>query len=267
MQVGVLIPVYNNQRGLERTIHSLRGEPLLTIVVVDDGSNPPIFIDEIATDHKIKYIRVPANVGIESALNVGLRWCIENGFKFVARIDAGDRWVAGRLQRQVQFLERNNDHLLVGGQAVFTDASGAFLLRTELPTQFEDIKRVANYRCPFIHPAVMFRTSALEKVGYYSTKYKAAEDYDMWMRFMRVGKCANLDDIVVLCEVNERGISVRRRRVQKWSSIVISLHYANWSNIHWYIGIGIKFLMLLLSHKYAVRIHRFLASKKKLWNC
>jgi len=40
-RVALLIPVYNNQDGLERSLASLTGEVPLDIVVVDDGSTPP----------------------------------------------------------------------------------------------------------------------------------------------------------------------------------------------------------------------------------
>ena len=42
--IALIIPVYQDQSGLEKTLRSIRGNNL-DIFIVDDGSFPPISID------------------------------------------------------------------------------------------------------------------------------------------------------------------------------------------------------------------------------
>lgn len=58
--IALLIPVYNNQDGLERSLASLSDEVPLDIVV-DDGSSPLIRLPEVLTPHRAFLLRLEEN--------------------------------------------------------------------------------------------------------------------------------------------------------------------------------------------------------------
>lgn len=225
-RVALLIPVYNNQDGLERSLAALTDEVPLDIVVVDDGSTPPIRLPEVPPPYRAFLLRLEQNRGIEHALNHGLGWILERGYAYVARLDAGDIPLPGRILKQVEFLEENPEHALVGGQVQFVGLDGKEVFQERFPTEDAQIRRIMHARNCFIHPAVMLRTSALKAVGLYSDRYKALEDFELFFRIMQRFKVANLSDYVVRCEVNPGGISLTKRREQVLGRLrVMLLHF------------------------------------------
>ncbi|WP_026174896.1 glycosyltransferase [Thermus igniterrae] len=212
--VALLIPVYGDQKGLEKTLSTLPSDLPLDVVVVDDGSHPPLVLPPVGEPHRAFLLRLDTNQGITRALNHGLHWVLERGYPYVARLDAGDLALPGRFGRQLRFLEENLEYGLVGGQVRFVDLEGRETHRERFPTEDWEIRRVMHARNVFMHPAVMMRTEALKKVGLYRETYPAAEDYDLFFRLMRHYKVANLPEEVLVCRINPGGISLRKRRQQ-----------------------------------------------------
>ncbi|GLV47211.1 glycosyl transferase [Thermus sp. LT1-2-5] len=245
-RIAVLIPVYKDQAGLEKSLSTLPAEVPLDIVVVDDGSQPPIQLPNLPGEHKGYLLRLEQNVGIERALNYGLNWILERGYEYVARLDAGDVSLPGRFLHQMEFLDKNPEYALVGGQVEFVDDEGREVFRERFPTKYEDIRRIMHARSCFIHPAVMFRASVLREVGLYSEAYEAAEDFELFFRITRRYPVANLERVVLRCHVNPRGISLTKRRKQVWSRLRIMVRYFDpWVRESW-LGLVKNALLLVV---------------------
>ena len=107
-RIAVLIPVYNDQEGLNRTLKSLENEveEQVDVVVVDDGSLIPMTTYSKISIHNIKLVRAEENIGIEATLNMGVKYILDEGYEFIARIDAGDEILHNRFSKQVSYLEK-----------------------------------------------------------------------------------------------------------------------------------------------------------------
>lgn len=91
--ISVIVPVYNVEKYIEKTIQSIQNQdyPHIEIIVVDDGSpdRSPEIIDTLAQhDSRIKVIH-KKNGGVSSARNAGLE--VATG-DYVAFVD-GDDWI------------------------------------------------------------------------------------------------------------------------------------------------------------------------------
>ena len=90
-RVAYLIPVFNDQCGLNKSLQSLaESEGGFDVVVVDDGSTPCIAVEQNEFPFSVRLISLDENQGIEAALNSGAEWIEREGYEFVARLDAGD---------------------------------------------------------------------------------------------------------------------------------------------------------------------------------
>ncbi len=93
-RVCYLLPVHNDQAGVDVSLRSISAEHAAAdIVVVDDGSCKPIAIRrEFQSEErrKIAVLRLPQNHGITHALNVGLEYILARNYSYVARLDATD---------------------------------------------------------------------------------------------------------------------------------------------------------------------------------
>ena len=245
-KIALLIPVYNNPEGLRRSLESLPLEVPLDVVVVDDGSDPPLSLPEVPPPHRTFLVRLERNGGIVRALNEGLRFILERGYAYVARLDAGDLALPGRFSAQLRFLEERPECALVGGQVRFVDMEGRETHHEAFPTEDGAIRKAMRGRNVFIHPAVMIRTQALREVGPYRGGYPAGEDYELFFRLMRRYRVANLGEAVVVYQVNPRGISLQRRRAQLLSRLRVQLENFDPGLKESWLGV-VKTLALLLT--------------------
>jgi glycosyltransferase involved in cell wall biosynthesis len=255
--VTVLIPVYNCQHDLERTLASLVAGTvagaMLNVLLVDDGSTPAIVAPKLP-QLNLEIIRLTPNGGIERALQAGCQHLIERGVRFIARIDAGDIAMPGRFTQQREYLHSHPEVGAVGTWADVVSMTGQYLFSLKPPTASGTIRRRRFFRSCFVHPAMMLRAEAVAQAGNYRERYRAAEDLDLFLRIMEHWDCANLAQIGLLYELNENGISATRRRTQIISTLRLQLRYFEPLNPFYWLGLFKNSLHLILPYRTLQRV-------------
>ena len=203
--LAVLISVYDDQIGIQKTLKSIDG-PGLYVWVIDDGSCMPIELyDEYAA--KVSLVRLDKNVGLVDALNHGLDVIKRNGIEFVFRIDSGDLFsYAGICARYEQI--RATQVGIVGGSTLFIDEKSGAQFKVEKasinPSRWFPLK--VNY----VHSGVLFKIPNMR----YNNDNIYCEDiflfYDIEKKY---GGLHVIDDPVVVYQGGS-GISTEKRRVQ-----------------------------------------------------
>lgn len=235
--VAVLMPAYNGQADVDLTLASFNESALVHVLIVDDGSTPPIVAPTLA-NLQIEVLRMPQNGGIERALQTGIDALAQRGFRYAARIDAGDRSVPQRLAKQRAYMEA---HPQVAGLGMWTQVvtrAGAPLFMLTPPAEPAAIRRLRFFRSCLAHPSMMLRIDAVRAVGNYRAAYPSAEDLDLFMRLMERYDCANLPELGLYYELNEGGISATRRRGQVLSTLRLQLRYFNVANPYDWFGLA-----------------------------
>jgi len=230
----VLIPHFCNPSGLLDSIKSIDEDINIDILIVDDGSEK-LFDEkqiEIAFKNtgKIHYKYLPQNQGIEYALNTGLKFIQNLDYKYIARLDCGDKCKQNRFKKQLNHLESNPEIKLLGTWANVVDENGKHIHYIKHPTKYTDIKRKMYVNSMFVHPTVMFSIDVLDKVGYYPTNVKAAEDYAFFFKIIKHFKAENLPEVLLDYEYNENSISTSKRKLQVKNRLKIITK-------HFYIGL------------------------------
>lgn len=105
--ISVVVPAYNAERFIARTLHSVVRQtyPHIEVAVVDDGSSDgtaAVVRQMGATDRRIKLFTAPHR-GVSAARNLGIAM---TGGPFVAPIDADDLWHPDKLARQMDLMRR-----------------------------------------------------------------------------------------------------------------------------------------------------------------
>lgn len=232
-KVSIILPTYNGERYLAKAIKSVLRQRFTDweLLVIDDGSvkqneKGEVLVREIvrrftAINNRIKYLRNDQNLGIQKSLNRGLR---EAQGEYIARIDDDDEWAdEEKLEKQVEFLDKNPDYVLVGTGTVVVNERGEELFRFLNPETDEEIRRKILSRNCFSHSSVMFRRSAAERVGNYPEEKKAlhVEDYFLWLKLGKLGKFYNLPFYGIKFMVRPGAIGSKHKLRQFWHDILL----------------------------------------------
>jgi len=197
--VSVIIPVYNGEPFVARAIMSVLNQtyPIAEIIVVNDGSTDRTLHVLQLFGKRINVISTP-NRGVSSARNTGIEASTGN---LIAFLDADDVWHDDKIERQVACLEQDPaaglcccDYLIDDGKAI-KPASHFEALQDKHGIPIEDWKQdplrlLIKGNFVGTTSAVLIKRDVLDLVGLFKSRYKQAEDYDLWLRCARVAKLA-----------------------------------------------------------------------------
>lgn len=205
VKFSILLSIYHREdpRFLNIALESIWDHQILKpseIVLVEDGKLTDELYNVIAKWQEklgdvLKVVPLETNQGLGKALNIGLQYCTHD---IVARMDTDDIATPDRFSKQLQAFLDNPELDIVGGQIrEFEKEIGDIPYIRNLPLVHDEIFQFAKKRCPFNHPAVMYRKSAVIAAGGYQDDH-LYEDYALWIRMlMNHAKTINLPDVIL----------------------------------------------------------------------
>lgn len=193
--VSVLLPVRNGGHYFAAALDSILDQQGVAFetIVIDDGS----------TDGTADLLRQRARPGLVvvrrggeglvTALNAGLE--VATG-QYIARMDADDIALPGRLAIQAQVLASQPDVVMAHAAADLIDGDGRPIgsLAAQQGSTQERLQILLDERGgpPIVHPTVMMRADALRSLGGYR-QCPHAEDHDLWLRLIALGQFHGID--------------------------------------------------------------------------
>lgn len=207
------MPVYNCELYIDDAISSIRGQSFtdFEFVIVNDGSTDgslDIIHRQAAEDPRIVVLNRP-NGGLVDTLNAGIQVC--RG-KYIARMDGDDIALPGRLEKQVQFLEKHTSVGAVGGWAIIISPNGHELgILKNLTDPDEIFAALSKGNYALLHPTITMRSNLLNKIGGYDSTFRIAEDLDLLLRMSEHCELANLGESVLRYRRAHGSVSDRHR--------------------------------------------------------
>lgn len=228
--ITIIMSAYNEkEEWFEKSLYSILNQTyknIEVILIIDNPNNEGIInLAKKINDNRLKLIINKENRGLVYCLNKGLE--ISNG-SFIARMDADDISMPSRLEKQINYMHKNSEVILLGTQPILIDEYDNLINRKEiLPTKFKDIKRALKYTNVFYHPSIMFRKDFIMNIGGYRD-IKYAEDYDLITRIViNKGKVENLNEKLLKYRIRESGITQSNSDIQKNSEKFIKRNFRN----------------------------------------
>lgn len=167
----------------------------------------------------LKVYRLEKNSGLGNALNFGLSKC---NYELIARADSDDICVAERFEKQVAYLKEHFDVAVVGSDIrEFSENINDANTYKRMPKTYRDVYHMAKFRNPVNHMTVMFRKSAIEKVGSYQ-HLQYIEDYYLWVRLLAGGfKIENINEPLVFARIGNGMIQRRSSKsyISSWTTL------------------------------------------------
>jgi len=211
MKLSVVMSTYNDAATLPASIDSVLSQDFrdFEFIIVNDGSPDPrtaeILDDYARRDGRIRVI-TKANEGLTKALIDG---CAAAQGEYIARQDADDVSLPGRLARQADYLDLHPEVAFVSCASRVFGPRGEMLTTERRPSDPEEATRLLLHGRvgPPGHGSVMFRKAAYERVGGYRSTFYYAQDSDLWLRLGLVGLVGYLPDVLYAYEISPESIS------------------------------------------------------------
>jgi glycosyltransferase involved in cell wall biosynthesis len=189
LSISVVIPTYNRSAVVAMAVQSALAQSLAVheVVVVDDGSTPPLSQDDLGrVDRRVRILRQEKNRGAAAARQAGVD---ASTGEAVAFLDSDDLWLPGKLKAQAPLLEAA---MVAGRLSAITcgwearpERGGAARWRIPIPSA--DIADFAS-GCWF-NPGstVVLPKRAFDMVGSFDVSLRRLEDLDWFLRFAVAG--------------------------------------------------------------------------------
>jgi len=208
--ISVIVVTYNRLDYLKLTIESILSQSYreLEVIVIGDGHQPDVsaYIDQ-HDDLRISYFYVnhcgyPAkgrNLGIQNSRGSLIAFC-----------DDDDIWASDKLAKQLDVFKKNKEIRLCCTNRSFINSDGKILEGRSLkwsPTKYS-LKRLllSNF---VSYSSVLLKREILNEAGLFpdDIKFKAVEDYHLWIRIAYFGKVFFLNEKLVLYRIHNSNIT------------------------------------------------------------
>ncbi|MFN9872254.1 MAG: glycosyltransferase family 2 protein [Cyanobacteriota bacterium] len=209
--VSVVMGVRNGGSTLEAGLRSVLDQQNvnLEVIVVDDGSNDGtdrVLQALAAQDGRLRVLSRSGR-GLTAALIEG---CAAARGSYLARQDAGDLSLPGRLRRQLDCLESDPSAVLCSthSRLVVPEGLTIALNAPDESSLADGLGKTAQHGC------VMMRRDSFQQVKGYRPCFYFAQDFDLWSRMVEIGRHRVLPEVLYEARIDPGSISGMRRREQ-----------------------------------------------------
>jgi glycosyltransferase involved in cell wall biosynthesis len=187
--VSVIMPSYNVARYIGEAIESAFTQTFTNyeIVVINDGSPDTPELEKVLAPYRERIVYAKQeNKGVSAARNTGLRVARA---PIIAQLDPDDAWLPDFLATQLDLMAREPSiDVLYANTVIFGNTPHAGVeTMTLCPSEGEvTFEHLVSLKCTVLS-CLTARREIFFKAGLYDESIRASEDFDMWLRILKVG--------------------------------------------------------------------------------
>jgi glycosyltransferase involved in cell wall biosynthesis len=207
--VSIVTPSYNSKKHIKATIASVLKQSYtqFEMIIVDDCSSDGSaeYIRSILPDERFKLITLAENSGAAQARNKAIEFA--QG-RYIAFLDADDRWYSDKLEKQLAFMQDNQVALSFTAYEVI-DQNNTVLGQRIPPNSLSyfDILKSNQIGCL----TAMYDTHALGKR--YMPNIAKRQDMGLWLNILKSGVIAKGIVATPLAQYRIGGTSVSSKKL------------------------------------------------------
>lgn len=250
--VSVIIPTYNCGALITDTIASVQGQSVSDweLILVDDCSSDStreILYPYIKSDPRINLLQMPKNSGRPAVpRNMGLQ---RARGEFIAFLDADDIWHRQKLELQIDFMDRYRCQFCSSFLIDFNTISDiSSLARRNIEASRVSVEKIIHSRLllknRIPNSSVCLNRSLIGEFRFEENiKYKAIEDYNLWLRLhQRIPYSIKLKAPLLFYRKTSSGISKSKLAMLKKNYMMYSEYRVNGNSL------GLKKYLYLTSY-------------------
>jgi len=218
--ISVIIPTYNRVELLKKTVDSVRRQTFrdFELIVVNDGSSDGT-AEWLDTQPDIRHLD-RENSGIAASRNAGAAIATGQWFAF---LDHDDLWAPDKLEVQAKFARENPEVGLIAARHVRIGRNEATTRRNRWIQGDLFVKAFSE---SFIHTSsVMIRRDVFQEIGGFPTRYRFADEFDVWLKIAARFPIAYVDDPLVFIRFYEANTSHNRIGVRTDTYDILMSNY------------------------------------------
>lgn len=236
-KITVVIPVYNAEAYLDKTIQSVLAQSYsdFEVILVNDGSQDrSVEICEQFHDPRIQILH-QENQGPAAARNLGIRHA--QG-EYVAFLDGDDLWTEDKLARHIEHLDRNPEVGVSFCPSRFIDDQGNEMGLLQL-TKMSEITPIdllcrtpiGNGSVPVIRRSILEAIEFVNEAGevcYFNPdrRLHPSEDVECWIRIALKTKCqfGGIPEALTLYRISSQSHSAQlMKKLHSWEAMLQDL--------------------------------------------
>lgn len=208
--VSVVMPVRNAGNFLLEAIKSILNQTYknLELIIVNDASTDET--SRILSSFKDKRIMIFKNktrFGVTKSANLAIS---KAKGKYIARMDGDDIADLERIEKQVNFLNKNKNVVAVGGQCELINSDGIKIGEKRFPFENDEIRKMIFSSVPLQQPTLMVNTKLLPKnFVWYDENYSSAEELELLFKLFKFGEVRNLNDYLLRYRIHGGNTSLK----------------------------------------------------------
>ena len=249
-KVSIIIPAYNAETTIKRTIESVQRQTYADyeLIVINDGS----------TDGTSKIVRqiIDPRIKLFSYENGGLPVARNRGIErakgeYIAFLDADDLWTPDKLEKQLAVLEANPEAGVVYSQTYCIDRQENLLYYCD-PIHFEGNVLKELLLTNFLHNGSnpLIRQRAIETVGKFDSNLKSSEDWDYYLRLAALYPFAVVPEYQILYRQTANNMSSNVATIKQASYVVLERAYQKFPQLQCHRRRSLSILHLYCAELY-----------------
>jgi len=223
MKISVIIPTYNRENLIEKTIQSVLNQTIKAdeIIIIDDGSTDSTKKILEKYDQNIRYI-YQKNNGVSSARNLGINKASNEWLCF---LDSDDIWHEEKLAKQIAFHTKYT-HILWSHTDELWKFNSKIIKQKKhqlKPSGFCFEQNIANTLIGA--STLMIHKKVIDDVGAFDERLIACEDYDLWLRILFKYELGLINEkLITKIAGHENQLSFSTKLMDRYRIIALQKH-------------------------------------------
>ncbi len=204
--IDIIMPVYNCEKYIGSAIESVQRQTYnkWKLIIINDNSSDDTKKEiEKRLNDKILFINLKKHVGVAEARNIGIR---NSENQYIAFLDADDIWLEEKLQKQLEFVKKNDYG--------FTYTSFTYL-KDGRKKDVNKIPQSLDYKQALKNTIILTSTVLInkEKVKEIYMPNIPSEDTATWWKILKSGiKAYGLNERLTIYRITQQGLSSKKFR-------------------------------------------------------
>ena len=114
MKVLIIIPAYNEEQNIEKTVNDVKTNTNYDYVVINDCSKDKT--KEVCEKNNFNMLSLPINYGLTSGIQLGMKYAYQNNYDIAIQFDGDGQHQAKYLKNLVKEIEENNAEIVIGSR-------------------------------------------------------------------------------------------------------------------------------------------------------